>query len=206
MMDAPFLSQAVELILAYGFLAIGVFSFLESSMLFPYLPAEVIVPISAGALVTGWSSLFIFVVVTTAGGTAGALFAYMASNQGEKLASSKFENHLRISEGNRKRAVGWYDRWGEPSVLWGRLLPGLRSVVSIPAGVAQMPVKRFSGYTAIGTASFYFSVTGIVYYGQSKELDDALQNMIINAPIETGAILIVVCFTTVVTWRSLNHQ
>jgi len=205
-MDGPLLSRAIELVLTYGLLAICVFAFLESSMLFPYLPAEVVVPVSAGALVTGWSSLGAFVAVTTAGGTVGALFAYGASKEGGRLASTKFGTSLRISDRHRKQAKSWYDRWGEPSVMWGRLFPGLRSVVSIPAGLARMPLSKFTVYTVIGTAGFYFAVAGIVYYGRSRALDDALVAAITNAPLETVAILAFVCLATLAVWWAESYR
>lgn len=205
-MDGPLLSRVIELILTYGYLAICIFAFLESSMIFPYLPAEVVVPVSAGALVTGWSSLGAFVAVTTVGGTVGALFAYEASKEGGRFASTKFDTSLRISDRHRNQAKAWYGRWGESSVMWGRLFPGLRSVVTIPAGLTRMSLSKFTVYTAIGTASFYFAVAGIVYYGRSRLLDEALRDAITNAPLKTGIILAIVCLATLAVWWAVSHR
>lgn len=82
-------SQAIKLIATYGLLALCVFAFLESSMLFPYLPAEVVVPVAAGVLVTDWFSLGMFVLMATVGGTGGALFAYAASLKGKQFSSGR---------------------------------------------------------------------------------------------------------------------
>lgn len=203
-MDGVLLSRAVELILAYGFLAIGVFAFLESSMIFPYLPAEVVVPISAGALVTGGPSLVLFVVVTTLGGTLGALFAFAASQKGGEITASRLQGHIRISDRQRQKALERFDKWGEPSILWGRFLPGLRSVVSIPAGISRMPLMKFTAYTAIGTAGFHFSVSAIVYYGHSRALDEALYNSISRSPLEMGLLVTGVCLVTLGGWWATN--
>lgn len=205
-MDGMLVSRAIEIIAAYGLLAICVFAFLESSMLFPYLPAEVVVPVAAGILVTDWLSLGLFVFVTTVGGTIGALVAYAASYKGKQFTDNRFQNHLRVSERQRTRAVRWFEKWGEPSVIWGRFLPFFRSVVSIPAGLTRMPLVKFTAYTTFGNAGFYFAVAGVVFYGRARSLDVALRKAVSESPFETGTIVAVAGTIALVGWWATNRR
>ena len=205
-MEGMLVSRAIELIVAYGLLAICVFAFLESSMLFPYLPAEVVVPVAAGLLVTDWLSFGLFVLVTTAGGTIGALFAYAASHKGKQFSSGRLRRHLRVSERQRERAIEWFEKWGEPSVLWGRFLPFFRSVISIPAGLTRMPLATFTAYTAVGNAGFYFGVAGIVYYGRARSLDAALREAVAESPLETGVVVGVAGTIALLGWWATNRR
>ena len=205
-MEGMLVSRAIELVAAYGLLAVCVFAFLESSMLFPYLPAEVVVPVAAGLLVTDWLSFGLFVLVTTAGGTIGALFAYAVSHRGKRFSSGRFRRHLRVSDDQRERAVRWFEKWGEPSVLWGRFLPLFRSVVSIPAGLTRMPLATFTAYTTVGNAGFYFGVAGIVYYGRARSLDAALREAVAESPLETGVVVGIASTIALLGWWATNRR
>jgi membrane protein DedA with SNARE-associated domain len=205
-MDGMLVSRAIKIIAAYGLLAVCVFAFLESSMLFPYLPAEVVVPVAAGILVTDWLSLGLFVFLTTVGGTIGALVAYAVSHKGKQFIDDRFQKHLRVSERQRARAVRWFEKWGEPSVIWGRFLPFFRSVVSIPAGLTRMPLIKFTAYTTLGNAGFYFAVAGIVFYGRARSLDVALRKAVSESPLEIGTVLAVAVAIALVGWWATDRS
>lgn len=205
-MNEILVSRTLEMVSTYGFLAICIFAFLESSMIFPYLPAEVVVPVAAGTLVTSVPSLGLFVFVTTAGGTVGALFAYAASHKGGQLTARRLRKHVQVSERQRSRVLRWFTKWGEPSVIWGRFLPGLRSLVSIPAGLANMSLLRFTLYTTFGNVGFYLAVAGIVYYGRARSLDVALREAVIKSPFETGAIVLIATSITLIGWWLSNRR
>jgi membrane protein DedA with SNARE-associated domain len=205
-MDGMLVSRAIKIIAAYGLLAVCVFAFLESSMLFPYLPAEVVVPVAAGILVTDWLSLGLFVFLTTVGGTIGALVAYAVSHKSKQFIDDRFQKHLRVSERQRARAVRWFEKWGEPSVIWGRFLPFFRSVVSIPAGLTRMPLIKFTAYTTLGNAGFYFAVAGIVFYGRARSLDVALRKAVSESPLEIGTVLAVAVAIALVGWWATDRS
>jgi membrane protein DedA with SNARE-associated domain len=76
--------------------------------------------------------------------------------------------YVHVSEDRVERSRAWFRRWGQSSVLWGRFLPVLRSVISIPAGVAGMNPTRFGVFTAVGTVGFYAATGGLVYYGRQE--------------------------------------
>ncbi|WP_435154901.1 DedA family protein [Haladaptatus sp. DFWS20] len=159
-----FTETALSLIQQYGFLAVFVFAFLESSMLFPFLPSELVVPAAAGLLVRDPVSFALFVLTMTVGTTLGSLFPYFVGHEGHE-ALDRYGRYLRVSADETDRASRWFRRWGEHSVLWGRFLPVLRSVISIPAGFAEMGFRKFVAYTTVGALLFNVSVTGLVYFG-----------------------------------------
>lgn len=154
----------------YGPLVLCLFTFLETSMLFPLLPSEVVVPAAAALLVTDVPSFLVFVLAATVGGTVGALvpfYVFYDTRVGER---GWIRDRIDVSEERIERGQSWFRRWGQSSVLWGRFLPVLRSVISIPAGLANMDPLRFGAYTAVGTAGFYAAGGALVYYGRQQPL------------------------------------
>lgn len=156
---------ALDLVSRYGYLALVVFTFLEASLLFPLLPSEVVLPGAAALLVDGPVTFGLFVASVAVGTTAGSLFAYHVFGECGRAALASHGGWLRLSEDRLERSARWFHRWGQSSVLWGRLLPVLRSVVSVPAGLAGMARWRFTVYTAVGALLFGAAVAGLVVTG-----------------------------------------
>jgi membrane protein DedA with SNARE-associated domain len=198
-------ATGIDLIIAYGLLGMFLFAFLETSMLFPYLPAEVVVPLAAATLVTDSLSIVLFTVSTTLGGTLGALVAYSVTVKGGRLAKTRLESHLRLSEKRTERAHRWYLKWGQPSVIWGRLLPGLRSIVSVPAAIAGMPWQKFTLYTTIGNAAFYASVAILVRHTQISSFRSVGTDVLSGSAEFVPRIGVVLALTVVAWWLTDRH-
>lgn len=156
---------ALRFVVRYGYLAVVVFTFLEASLLFPLLPSEVVVPGAAAVLVDGPASFVLFVAAVTLGTTVGSLFAYRVFGREGRGALDRHGHRFGVSASEIDRADRWFDRWGESAVLWGRLLPVLRSVISIPAGFADMNRTKFTVYSAVGAAAFGAGVAVLVETG-----------------------------------------
>lgn len=161
--------EAIALVHAYGYLGVFLFTFLESSMLFPLLPSEVVLPATAAVLVTGPLSLALFAGTATAGATVGALVLFVAFERGGERALDRW-SFIRVDHEDVERGRRWFRRWGDHSVLWGRLLPVLRSVVTIPAGIARMDVRRFAAYSTVGALAFNAAVGAVVYAGRRRSV------------------------------------
>lgn len=159
---------ALELLVRYGYLGVFVFTFLETSLLFPFLPSELVVPAIAGAVVGSASGLVVFAATGAAGGTVGGLFAYHAFGRKGASATESYGDYVRVSQTDVDRGRRLFNRWGAHAVLWGRFLPFVRSAVSVPAGFARMDVPRFAAYTAVGTFLFDLAVGGLVLYGRRR--------------------------------------
>lgn len=121
--------------------------------LFPPLPSELILPLSGFAAARGDFSLVAALVWTTAGSLAGALVLYLA---GRRLGSRRTRTLLSrlplVGGDDVMRAEQWFARHGDKAVFFGRMVPLVRSFVSLPAGTARMPPVRFVLFTTAGSA------------------------------------------------------
>ncbi|MFH5801088.1 DedA family protein [Haladaptatus sp. CMAA 1911] len=144
--------------------------FLETSMVFPFLPSELVVPFAAGLLVTSGPTLVAFALVAATGATIGSLFAYHVFGTAGATVAERYGEYVHVSQDEIDRSRRWFRRWGESSVLWGRLLPVLRSIISIPAGFTEMNRSRFTAYSFIGAFLFNVGVGLVVYYGKEQSL------------------------------------
>lgn len=159
-----------ELLLAfvaqYGFLALFIFLFLETSMLFPFIPSELTLLFAATLLVSNPMTFAAFVFVAAAGATIGSLFLYYVFDMARQPVIDRYGSSIHVSETDIERAGRWFRRWGESSVFWGRCLPVLRSVISIPAGLAGMRVGKFAVYSGAGSGFFAAGVAVLVVTGR----------------------------------------
>ena len=177
-LPSGFAEAAMAFLSRYGYLALLLFVFAETSLLFPFLPSELVMPAAAAVLVTGSVSALAFVGVAALGTVAGSLFAYYVFGAGSSRVVDRFGSYVRVSEPEIERAQRWFGRWGESSVFWGRLLPGLRSVISIPAGFARMNVVKFLLYAGTGGSLFAAGVAALVLLGVDEDLYSVLGSLV----------------------------
>lgn len=135
-----------------GYTGIALLMILEN--LFPPIPSELIMPLAGYSARSGQLSLIGIVLAGTAGSVAGALPLYFLGRQmgRERLErwADTYGRWIAISGKDIRRAQHWFDRHGTGTVFYGRLVPGFRSLISIPAGVAGMPPLTFLLYSALG--------------------------------------------------------
>lgn len=169
--------------------------------LFPPIPSEVVLPLAGFLVGQGRLSLVAVVVAATAGSVLGAraLYALGAWLGRDRLAHLLDRLPLTGPE-DLERAEGWFARHGGKAVLLGRLVPVVpvvRSLVSIPAGVERMPVPRFVLYTASGSAAYNTVLVGGGYLLGSRWTDvgrysETLSAAVVAA-IAVGLLVLVVC-------------
>lgn len=184
-------TAALQFIQLYGPLALFLFTFLETSMLFPFFPSEVVVPAAAALLIVDPISFVVFVGAATIGGTLGAFVLFYAFRGPGSRGLGRLRERIDVSEDATERGRRWFRRWGTSSVFWGRLLPALRSVVTIPAALADMSPTRFGVYTAAGTVLFYAAVGAVVYYGRQQSLFEAVGSVAADRPVLTVVVVAV---------------
>ena len=163
-------SWAQSVISTAGYPGLMFVMFLEN--VFPPIPSEVVLPLAGSLVLEGRFTLLGVTIVGALGSVAGALVFYEAGlilgeNRLREL-TRRFGKWLMLSEGDFDKALEWFNRYGESVIFFGRMVPIVRSLVSIPAGIARMPLPRFGLYTAIGTAlwSFLLALAGYLL-GQS---------------------------------------
>jgi membrane protein DedA with SNARE-associated domain len=143
---------------AGGYLVLTGLILLEN--LFPPVPSEVLLPLAGSRIAAGDWIYPLTVLAATAGSVVGALILYALGRTGGRVILLRHGRLLRLDERRLDRADEWFDRHGPKIVFFGRLLPGVRSVVSIPAGLSEMPLGRFLLYTTAGSAVWNAALIG----------------------------------------------
>lgn len=149
------MAQWVEQIVRnMGYVGLGLLTLLEN--VFPPLPSEVILPLGGFLVAQGRLTLLGVILAGTLGSVAGAIVLYAVGRYFNQERLERWaENHggwLLLTRGDVESAFGWFDRHGGKAVFFCRLIPGVRSLISVPAGACRMAMGQFLLYTALGTA------------------------------------------------------
>jgi membrane protein DedA with SNARE-associated domain len=145
-----------------GYVGVAVWTLLEN--VFPPIPSEAILPVAGFLVSTGELSFVWVVVAATVGSVLGALLFYgLGAWLGDARLRAfvrRYGRWLALDESDLDEAEAWFNRHGGKAVFLGRLLPSLRSLISIPAGVARMPLGRFVLYTTVGSGIWNVALVG----------------------------------------------
>ena len=159
----------VDLIFDWGYLGIFIMMAIESS--FVPFPSE-IVPIPAGYLASqGEMSIFMIMLSALGGSMVGAFTNYyLALTLGRKFLE-KYGKYFFIKESALVKMDEYFEKHGAISTFTGRLIPGIRQLISIPAGLARMNLIQFSLFTALGAGIWALILTLLGYFiGENQEL------------------------------------
>lgn len=148
-----------------GLLAVGFLMILEN--IFPPIPSELIVPLAGFKAAQGTFSLVALLIVATLGSTIGTLLWYgLARAWGRERFLRFLDRHgvwLTMSREEAENAMDWFHRYGSLAVFFGRLVPTVRTLISVPAGLAGMSFPAFLAYTAAGSAVWIAILAGAGY-------------------------------------------
>ena len=152
----------VESVSALGYPGIVALMFIESSFL--PLPSELVMPPAGYLAAQGRMDPVLAVLAGTLGSIGGALFNYwFAITVGEPFLR-RFGKYVLLREHHLDRTEAYFARHGEISTFVGRLLPVLRHLISIPAGMARMPLGRFVAFTGLGAGIWCVVLTYIGWF------------------------------------------
>ena len=142
------------LVEATGYLGVALLMFAEN--VFPPIPSELIMPMAGFTAARGELNIVGVVAAGTLGALAGALLWYYLGRwlglERLKRWAAEHGRWLTISPDDLDRAAAWFGRHGGAAVLVGRLVPAVRTLISVPAGVAGIAWPRFLAYSTLGTA------------------------------------------------------
>ena len=145
----------------------GVFLAALIETIFPPIPSEVVFPL-AGYVVLQSKMHFLHVIgVGISGGsgaTLGAFVIYIIARKIGRIGLYKYVKYAKIKESSIEKAYKWFEKYGDKSVIFGRLIPGIREIVSIPAGILNMNPKKFLIFTFIGSCAWSTILSAIGYY------------------------------------------
>lgn len=138
----------VHVIETLGYFGIFIMMALESACI-PF-PSEVIMPFAGFVVHEGHLNFFWIVVVGTLGNLVGSLIAYYVGLKGGRPILEKYGKYILVTEDKLDLADDIFNRYGSITVFVGRILPVIRTFISLPAGIARMDIKKFTIYTTIG--------------------------------------------------------
>lgn len=136
-----------------GYLGVAFLMFAEN--LFPPIPSELIMPLAGFAAARGDLNIVVAVISGSIGSLLGAVFWYYlaswAGSQRLEAWAAKHGRWLTLTPEEVENGCAWFNRHGGKAVFIGRLIPAVRTLISVPAGFARMPLPRFLIATALGT-------------------------------------------------------
>lgn len=192
----------IEFLNRAGYLGIAALMFLEN--LFPPIPSEVIMPAAGFGAGRGRLTLWGVIVAGTVGSVAGALFWYYVGKLigADRLRrwAGRHGRWLTIVPTDIDRVDRWFDRHCEKAVFLGRLVPALRTLISVPAGVFGMGLPRFLLFTTLGTALWttLLAVAGYVLEGQYRVVAEYIN----PATTIVVGLFVAIYLYRVATWRA----
>ena len=151
-----------DVVAALGEVGVGLLTLVEN--VFPPIPSEVILPLAGYLANRGRLDVVGVLIAATAGSLLGALLLYtLGARLGRDRAKRLLARLPLVDVEDIDRAAGWFDRHGPAAVFFGRLIPGVRSLISLPAGAARMSVAHFTALTVAGSALWNGLLVGAGY-------------------------------------------
>ena len=133
----------------------GIFLLMFVENLFPPIPSELIMPLAGFVAARGELDPLLAVLAGTMGSIVGALPWYYAGvlfgEQRLKRMADKYGRWLTVSANDIERTAEWFRRYGRRAVFFGRLIPAIRTLISLPAGLTRMPLLPFLAYSTVGS-------------------------------------------------------
>lgn len=149
-LSAQIFDFVVNLISSSGYAGILALMTAEGATL--PVPSEVILPFAGYLVFKGQLNFWIVVSVATVGSLIGAFVDYYIGYYLGRAAVLRYGRYIRLNEGHLKTVEKWFAKYGEVTVLFSKFVPLVRTLVSFPAGFAEMKVWRFALFSVIGSA------------------------------------------------------
>jgi membrane protein DedA with SNARE-associated domain len=196
-------SWIIHFISTLGYFGVFILMTLESACI--PIPSEVTMPFAGSLVVTGTFNFWLVVFVGTLGNLVGSLLAYWIGWWGQEAVVRKiivkYGKYVLVSEHEYDRSERWFRNHGELIVLLSRVLPVLRTFISLPAGVAKMKFKKFVIYTVVGCLIWSYILTqiGVVLGNNWKSLEGYFRKF--DVVIVVACVLLVIWYV----WHKLKH-
>lgn len=191
----------IETIAQFGYLGIFLLMLLES--IFPPIPSELIIPFAGFAAQQGQLSFVGVIIAATLGSLVGMVPWYLAGRLfglgRVRALADRFGRWFTLNAEEIDIATGFFRRYGAIIVLFGRLLPIIRTLISVPAGLAHMPVGKFVLYSSIGAVVWNTLLAGGGYL--LAEHYEVIEVWLDPLTLVIFGVVVVVYLWRLITWR-----
>lgn len=192
------ISEWVLIIMAkFGYFGIIFAMFAEN--IFPPIPSEVIMPAAGFAVARGDLNLILVILAGTLGSVLGALPLYYLGSMFNKerliVFTKKYGKYVFVKPDDVQSSNDWFNKHGNKAVFFGRMMPGIRSLISIPAGMNKMPMLSFLTLTALGSSIWTTLLTLAGYhFGKNYVLIETMLAPYSKVFLLLAVIIIIGCF------------
>lgn len=197
-----FASALLDITSGMGYWGIVILMAIESSFI-PF-PSEIVIPPAAYLAYKGEMNIYLIILCGIIGSLIGAVFNYyvamwLGKPLAYKLVDKKWAKYLLLSRSGLEKAESYFNKYGSASTFFGRLIPAVRQLISLPAGFVKMDFGKFVFYTVLGSG-FWVSVLAALgyFFGENQELLASYYH-----EITIGIIALVILAVVVVLLRKL---
>lgn len=190
-------SLVIQVMSATGYTGLFVLSLVESAGI--PVPSEIVLPFSGFLIASGQFLLWPAVLLATLGNVVGSVILFWIGASGGRWFLEKYGKYVLIHHRDIEKGEAWFKRHGNKAVFFGRMMPIVRTFISLPAGVAQMNFKKFIVFTTLGALPWNFA---LVYLGlKAGENWEMLRSYfhIVDIVIGVGIVIFII-------WHVYNKQ
>lgn len=176
------------------------------------LPSEIVMPVAGIMLAQGslplvsgmnfWLALFLVGLAGAVGCLIGSVVAYYIGHKGGRPLMLKYGRYVLISQHDADKADAFFQRWGSATAFFSRLLPVVRTYISLPAGIAKMPFGKFCAYTFLGSLPWciVLAYVGRVLGEHLTGLSNVLHGL------DAVIVVLVVVLVVLYVWRHIRND
>lgn len=188
------LHHATQAILGLGVFGVFIGMILESCYI--PVPSEIILPYAGYLAYTRRTTLPTAMLAGLVGGLVGASIGFAIARYGGRPLVERYGKYVGVRKHEIDRADRWFRRHGDGAVFFGRLLPGIRTYISLPAGIADMSFLRFLLFSFLGALPWtvLFTYLGYALGSRSSEIGSATHYFL-------AVVVILLAVWAILTWR-----
>lgn len=187
---------ALGIINTTGYVGIFVLSALESAAI--PIPSEVVVPFSGFLAVSGRFNIGLVVLVATVANLVGSIILFWIGRSGGRWILERYGKYVLIHKHDLEKGDKWFAKYGSKAVFWSRMLPVVRTFISLPAGVSKINFSKFCLLTFLGSLPWNASLA-LIGYKAGENWD------ILHSYFRQADIFIVLLIVFLVVWYVGKH-
>jgi membrane protein DedA with SNARE-associated domain len=188
----------IPLLVDYGLLAIFISMTLESACI--PIPSEIVVPYGGVLAAQHHVQLWQVIVVACAANLLGSTIAYAVGRYGGRALFLRYGRYVLIRPHHLESAERWFERRGQATVFFTRMMPVVRTFISLPAGISRMNFSKFLAYSLLGSIPWNVGLAYVGYLFGSNW--DALQNTFHRYNTVFYVLLVLAAVALVAVWRA----